>query len=169
MKERWKLFRHGYYEVSNLGRIYSVRSDKILQLEILPKGYVQVQTCVDYVKRHHYVHVLVAREFIGPRPVGKEVNHKDLNKQNNRWNNLEYKTHAKNIKHAVKHGIKIGKSRPGESNPSAILTKDNVIEIRRLFATGKYHKRSKTLGRKFGVSSMTISRIVDKVSWKNVA
>lgn len=43
------------------------------------------------------VHKLVARKYIGVCPEGKEVSHKDGNKMNNHWTNLEYLTHAENI------------------------------------------------------------------------
>ena len=50
------------------------------------------------------VHSLVALAFIGPRPEGMEVNHKDCDKQNNALNNLEYVTHGENQRHAAQMG-----------------------------------------------------------------
>ena len=51
-------------------------------------GYMQVQLGGDE-KRRAYVHHLVMEAFVGRRPDGMVVNHKDGNKQNNAlriWN-----------------------------------------------------------------------------------
>jgi hypothetical protein len=50
--------------------------------------------------KHHNVHRIVAKAFI-PRPTDKEyVNHKDGNKLNNHYSNLEWCTQQENILHA---------------------------------------------------------------------
>lgn len=111
MAERWKEFFKGYYEVSNKGRIRRSKPakktyvGKILKLGKDKDGYLLVQLSRPG-KRHTYrVNKIVARKFIGPCPEGKEVNHKDLNKQNNRDNNLEYVTHVGNLQHAIDCGV----------------------------------------------------------------
>jgi hypothetical protein len=48
---------------------------------------------------------LVAENFIGKRPKGYEINHKDGKKSNNRLNNLEWVTPKENYHHAVKLGL----------------------------------------------------------------
>lgn len=52
---------------------------------------------------------------------------------------------------------------PGELNPKAILTADQVIEIRRLYATGKVYQ--KDIAKMFGVKQITISNIITKRNW----
>lgn len=52
---------------------------------------------INYTK---YIHGLVAEAFLGPRPEGYQVDHKDGNRSNNHVSNLEYVTHRENIKRA---------------------------------------------------------------------
>lgn len=53
-----------------------------------------------------YVHYIVACTFLGlPNNPKLEVNHKDGNRLNNYYENLEWITHQENIKHAVRTGL----------------------------------------------------------------
>lgn len=49
------------------------------------------------VRGGFYIHQLVAQVFIGPRPVGKEINHIDGDKYNNHYTNLEYVTRGEQL------------------------------------------------------------------------
>ncbi len=92
-----------FYEVSDLGRVRRTGKD-VLAFKKHSGGYVMV--CL-HVNRPAYrtVHSLVCEAFIGPRPEGAEINHRDANKQNNYPSNLEYVTHAENMRHAVENGL----------------------------------------------------------------
>jgi hypothetical protein len=68
-------------------------------------GYHQVKPVVDGHNVSLYVHQLVAEAFIGPRPKGRELNHKDGDMTNNIVANLEYVTHRENIQHARRLGL----------------------------------------------------------------
>lgn len=52
----------------------------------------------------YHIHRLVAEHFILNDDNKLLVNHKDLNKQNNRFDNLEWVTCSENIKHAYDNG-----------------------------------------------------------------
>ena len=54
----------------------------------------------------------------------------------------------------------------GESNGNRRLTEAQVLEIREKYATGRYTKRR--LATEFGVSDMTIHRIVNRINWKHI-
>jgi len=82
----------GYYEVSNLGRVRSLsrltrygrwKSGTILRLKLDDWGYFRARLCVDQRILNVRVASLVAHAFIGPRPPGKTIDHKDGNKLNN--------------------------------------------------------------------------------------
>lgn len=107
MKEEWRSIvgYEGQYEVSNLGRVRSLdrmdsrgwsRKGKIMKAKC-SGGYPQVSLCKNGVPSNFKIHALVAEAFIGPRPVGYEVSHKDNSRDNNRIDNLEYVTHRGNV------------------------------------------------------------------------
>jgi len=53
------------------------------------------------------VHSIVAKLFLGERPPGLTVNHKDCNKLNNHPSNLEYVSIAENLKHAIENKLHV--------------------------------------------------------------
>ena len=97
---------NGYdYVVSKYGQIrrkgsendHSVRSDN--------KGYLCVDLYKNGKRSTKKVHRLVADAFI-PNPKRKPcVNHKDGNKLNNSFDNLEWVTSKENCRHAWKNGL----------------------------------------------------------------
>lgn len=95
------------YEVSNQGRVrahplVSARGSKpgrILKTNVDSKGYPQVDLWLDSHRHTRKIHRLVALAFIGPKPDGCTINHKDSNKTNNRVENLEYISNKENIRH----------------------------------------------------------------------
>jgi hypothetical protein len=78
--------------------------------------------------RYVYAHRVVAIKFHGDIPEDHEVNHKDGEMHNNHPDNLEIVTKSKNGLHCVQV---LGKNR-GSEHGAAILTEEDVIEIRRL-------------------------------------
>lgn len=99
MIEEWKPIplddpNTGVYEVSSEGRIR--RGGKILSLDTNTDRYPSFTICINNIRRTELVHIIVAKVFIGERPPGLVVNHKDLDKKNNRVCNLEYITVAEN-------------------------------------------------------------------------
>jgi hypothetical protein len=98
------------YSVSNLGRVRReltrgrAKAGHIFQPSLNKQGYPSTWL-TDINKRiNAKIHHLVMRAFVGERPEGYEVNHINANRADNRLENLEYVTHAQNIKHAAKLG-----------------------------------------------------------------
>lgn len=95
------------YKCDRLGSVYRVyiKDDKEDLYPMRPfitrDGYVEyVLTDINKTKWHIQGQRIVAYLFI-PKPDGKDyVNHKDLNRQNNKVENLEWVSHSENIKHS---------------------------------------------------------------------
>ena len=169
-EERWKpiVDYEGWYEVSDLGKTKRVKSGKstfvgkILKNSKDSWGYCGVGLCKNGEMHSFLVHHLVARAFIGIRPIGKEVNHIDGDKTNNRLDNLEYVIPSENMAHAYRMGLMPTKQ--GESNGRSKLTKENVHEIRRL--TGD--ETPKDIAARFDVSRSAIYNITSGKTWSHL-
>lgn len=98
------------YEISSFGRVRRMRPyrstyvGRILK-PYMNKGYYSMRVVANGVRKARTIHSLVAEAFIGPRPEGSIINHKDGDKTNNRPDNLEYTTWAGNTQHAYEHGL----------------------------------------------------------------
>lgn len=94
----------GNYEVSSDGIVRNKKTSRVLKQTPRPKGYVAVTLYSGTVesRKSFLVHRLVASAFIGESEL--QVNHKDLNKRNNKLENLEYCTNQENMTHAVENG-----------------------------------------------------------------
>ena len=80
----------GEYKISNLGNVYSLITNKILKPRLTLDGYYQVDLCKNGIKKHLYIHRLVAQSFLDNPKNYKIVNHKDENSMNNIASNLEW-------------------------------------------------------------------------------
>lgn len=108
MREIWKSIEgyEGLYEVSNLGRIKSLRyansnspNPRVLKTPSTKGGYPHLGLYKDGVPTTFNVHELVAKHFI-PNPENyPTINHIDENKLNNRVDNLEWCTQMYNNNH----------------------------------------------------------------------
>ncbi len=150
------------FMVSNLGNVWSKRTNKILKPTKTKSGYLTITTriggrngkCIS--KR---IHRWVADAFI-PNPDNKPfVNHKDGIKTNNVLGNLEWVTAKENAVHAVDLGLIKGKR--GDESPTAKLTLSEVEIIRKL--KGDYTQRE--IGLMFNVNKSTIGDIHRNISW----
>ena len=111
MKTIWLPIKdwEGLYEVSNKGKVRSVRySKKRMMTPIKHYRYNYVSVSIALSKegktRHNQLSRLVAQAFI-PNPLNKkEVNHIDNDAQNNKVENLEWISHYDNMQWAKKQG-----------------------------------------------------------------
>lgn len=112
----------GFYEVSSNGDVRSVDriihatnrdihyKGRILKGSISPQGYLKVVLQVNRINKIFPVHRLVAEAFI-PNPLGLPmINHKDENKLNNNYVNLEFCDCKYNVNYGtanIRRGIKM--------------------------------------------------------------
>lgn len=105
MKEIWKDIPNyeGIYQISNLGRLKSLRvfcsftkkyypKEKIIKGKLDQAGYVMVSLYKEGKVKYCRIHRLVAQAFIPNTNNYPMINHKDENKSNNNVNNLEWCT-----------------------------------------------------------------------------
>lgn len=98
----------GKYLISDQGNIRKASLNTLDQFISIRKdraGYLTVRLCYNKRVVTKSIHRLVAEVFL-PNDNGKDkVNHKNGDKQDNRVVNLEWTTHAENIKHAHASGL----------------------------------------------------------------
>lgn len=190
--EIWKpvLGFEGSYEVSSLGRVKTlsrtiVRSDgvsiplpeKIMKPRTHTNGYLVVSLWQKGKQKKHYVHRLVASCFCFPF-VGIQVNHKDLTRNNNEYENLEWVTNSENAMHASAHGRLHAATNPKRSSSSnknwscvtnprkrQKLTPEKVLNIREDVRSGKAHR---AIARAYGISKTAVGSIATRKIWKEI-
>ena len=177
-KEIWKAIPgfEGGYEVSNLGRVRSI--DRVIYADnrwgqSAPRtypgkmlspftnkargGYRYVNLRTAGGQKNCRVAVLVAAAFIGERPNGKQVAHRNGVATDDRPENLCYKTPLENTADKRVHGTHTS----GETHSRARLTAAQVAEIRA--------QRRKTpqaiLAARFSVSVGHINNIQCGIRW----
>lgn len=194
--ERWKTWRDGTYEVSTLGNIRRAKPgiSTFVGRPVCPTegatGYLQVQLKSDGKSVRAYVHHVVMEAFVGPRPNGHFVNHKDFNKHNNALTNLEYITQRENCRHAIGAGRRTrGPSMPprpkkgkptgdrhwthrtpdriarGARMPHSKLTAEIVRDARRRALEGETQS---SLAHEYGISVAQMSRVIRGTRWTYV-
>lgn len=194
MSEVWKPWRDGTYEVSDSGNIRRAKPGistfvgRPVRPSVGGSGYAQAQLSSDGKSCRVYVHHAVMEVFVGMRPVGFVVNHKDSNRQNNALENLEYVSQRDNCIHALNSGRRLrGPSMPkpspkgfqkGDAHwtrrmpdriaradrmPHSKLTQELVRQARARVSAGE---KQSQIAIEYGVSAGQMSRIIRGTRWK---
>lgn len=172
----------GLYQISSTGEVKRVEryytqlnsltgrvNNKLLSEMIMKPfededGYLRISLIKENSRKKHFVHRLVAMNFI-PNPENKpEVNHKEGNKKDNRVEMLEWNTTSENQIHAIAN--KLYATAKGENSGQAKLKEFQVREIHELWRSGEVTQEY--LSSMFGVASSAISRIVNGVRWNHI-
>lgn len=170
--ENWKVVpEYPKYMVSSNGKVKNIRGnilrpfDRVKYGPKLQRGYLTVHLCGSKLKRYdnHTVHSLVMSAFVGARPEGYVINHKNGIRSDNRLENLEYCTQSHNRKEDFVHGRQ---SYRGEKNNSCKLTETDVLEIVELYRTGSHSYA--TLSKIYGVHRNGISNIMNGHCWSYI-
>lgn len=108
MSEKWRLVP-GFplHMVSSEGRVFSWHSERFLRPGLGSHGYWKLNLAFGKTR---LLHLIVAEAFLGPRPRGHVVRHRDGDRKNSRRGNLTYGTYAENSQDAIRHGTHSGLS-----------------------------------------------------------
>lgn len=158
------------YETSTLGRIRSL--DRVLLManggqrkhrgRVLRPGVHSAAHPYPQVNLGklggHAVHRLVASAFLGPRPPGHYVCHRDGDPTNCAPSNLYYGTPAQNQADRARHGTATN----GERHPQARIARRDAQIIRDLLARGEKQQK---IADHFGITQSQVSHISTGKSW----
>ena len=157
----------GIYQISNHGRLKSFKElpqGRILSNINNKGGYLSVVLCSRDRKRYCRMHVLVAAGFIDNPQNKPEVNHKDGNKQNNFFWNLEWTTRVENHHHMMK-----SKKTQCISGMNRYNTDIRPKKIMQLSMNGEIiseFKNSKEAGRATGICHRNILQVAAETEYK---
>lgn len=89
------------YLVSTNGKVYSIRSHKILAPRKHNAGYLRVTLSRNGERKDAYIHRLMCEAFFGTPNDGRNyVNHLDEDPAHNQITNLEWTTNSNNVKYS---------------------------------------------------------------------
>lgn len=153
------------YEAGTLGNIRSKfkRFGCRILVQCLDKyGYYKV--CLRNNQKNHSltVHRLIAITYV-PNPYNKpQVNHKDLDKTNNKPSNFEWVTNSENQQHSFDNNPLLTIRLRGENQHHSKLTNDKVLEIR------KSNKTCAQLAIDYNMSYEGIWKVINRKTWNHI-
>lgn len=174
MKEEWRDIKgyEGKYQVSNLGRVKVILTNKIKVLEKSKNGYIRVSLYKHNKLKHWLLHRLVITTFNGESEEKRYVDHIDGNPENNILSNLRWCTMKENALNPITrarkslskrgHTVseetrrKIAEKNKKGTKPSKYFTKVECIE------TGKTYISMAEAGRKTGTCRTSIKKCLQK-------
>lgn len=143
----------GYF-ISEHGDVFSLHRGRFLSIQKDRYGYAYVS----FGRKKKKIHRLVYSCFCGELVDGLTINHKDMDRLNNRYQNLEQITMKENIIHSL-----IGAD-PG----SRCRKKLNLAQVNKIREINPVtYKDQKNVAKYFGVSDATIRGIVKGRTWKS--
>lgn len=156
--------KQGLYEISEDGQIWSNYKKGFLIPRADRDGYLQLALSGGSRGKKIYVRIatLVAWEYLKPPPstmLDPTINHKDGNRLNNHYTNLEWMERGRNSSIRQNKGV-------GSANHEAKLNESQVKEICELLINTNISY--KELAEKYHISKSTLSSIKNQKIWKNI-
>lgn len=158
--EEWRPIKgyEGLYLASNLGRIKSVRSGKVMSTKKHLRGYPQINFSVKGVRKILYIHRIIAETFLENTSNHKTVDHIDENKKNNKASNLQWCSHKENM--TFFHARRVDKKR---KEKHMVLSKKDVDHIRKEHAC--FAAKPKDIAKGYAVSLPLVYKIINFQLW----
>lgn len=162
--ERWRdvIGYEGLYQVSDLGRMWSLYVNRVMKPAGGTTGYPHVILHKDGVKTTADIHILVLTAFVGPCPKGQECLHGSVNRADVRLVNLSWGTRTQNL---GPDKLRDGTDNRGVKNAGAKLTlsQARIVKQRAQAHNGTQDEIAST----FGITQSMVSRIKLDKAWSN--
>ncbi len=141
------------YLVSKAGIVINEQTGKQIKDQGNGRGYRKITMTTKGVPSQVYIHRIVAELYL-PNPGNhRQVNHKDGNKSNNSYENLEWTDALSNIRHAIASGLF-----PKTTNYwNSKLTESGIQEILKLKKQGV---KQYIIANRLKVSKSTVSEVI---------
>ena len=166
MEEVWKdvVGFEGIYQVSNLGKVKSLKFGKEKYLSITKSsiGYLNTKLQLNKKNKSFLVHRLVAETFIKNEFNKPCVNHINGIKTDNRIENLDWCTHKENTEHSLKNDLR----KTGCNHKQSKLSLKDIEYIRKNYKYRDEEFSGKKLSEKFNVSHTCISQIIKNKTYR---
>lgn len=135
-QEIWKDMEgfEGFYRISNMGRVFSIKTSKIRATSVNNSGYETIHLYKNACHKSATVHRLVALAFVPNHNNYSEINHLNENKLDNRADNLEWcsrrynQVYSGNIERWTKAGALGGKMKRSKKVYQFTLEGDFIKE-----------------------------------------
>lgn len=157
------------YEVSEEGFVVNLKTGRILKPDIVKKRknsidseYRRVTLCENNKPQKFALHRLVALYFVDGYEEGLEVNHKDGNRGNNHFSNLEWVTPSQNKEHALVNNL----LPKGVFHGNAKYTEQDVKNVLEYSSQGISRKDTATM---CGVTLSFVKDVRNGRAWKHIS
>ena len=159
------------YYVSSLGRLYSVKLDKIIEGSITNKGYIMDKfterdennkKIITNSQRHRTV--LYSFEIYQPEGCD-QVDHINGVKTDNSLDNLEWVNCKTNIRRSWENGLHDNDIRYGENSHMSKYTNEEIENVCKLKIEGYNNKEISNMT---GVNIDTVWKVVKGKAWKHI-
>lgn len=154
-----------FYEVSSLGRVRRLETRRILKQSPDSSGYPKLMLCDGNRKKCAKVHVLVAEAFLGGRPQGMQVNHKNSNRSDARAENLEWVTPQENSQHGYRRPDRLAACPRGSKHKRAKINEQQALMIKWRIAAGE---PSEQIAGDFNITGRAVRDIGLGRTWKHL-
>lgn len=163
MEEIWKTIKdyESLYEVSNLGRVRSKKTNKIMAMYKQNKGYYCLSLSYKSKTYHPTIHRLVAEHFLPKIEGMNQVNHIDGDKSNNTVANLEWCNQRLNYNHGMKNFL----YSHNENHYFAKLTNEQVKCIPEFYRLGFIRA---TIAKILNIESSSLEAIENGISYREL-
>ncbi len=167
MKEVWKDIPDyiGHYQVSNLGRVKSLKNKIILKPAYNNDGRAMISLCRNSIQNNRQLGCWMLDAFKGVKnDPSFTCSHLDGDCTNISLSNLVYESASDNYSRRKQHGT--AWDQRGSLSNSAKLTEQNVIDIKQHIVNGK-HSLTK-IAEAYHVDASLVSMINTNKRWEHI-